>query len=409
MSESVVTPRGVGRLLKAVVLPAALAACTTAEQFNPPVTAFVTASEKMATSIRSDNLPSYRRSLRQDLVTADLVDLSRGPWSESVRQRKAGRVPVAWLCWPTYQYDAIAQPLSVIDARNKVLTDRVKAPGDDIGTLLEALGKAYEIPAEKEAAPEAASYSAWIANAGKECAAMVNRGNPYVTRPETDVEFIAEIGTAIALIEVFWTVAKPVVVGTLKTIDMERKAAALRAYFSDDRNVAIMKKQFLALEYYVEVELTREQTKAAGVAAAAALTLYDFRAAHWTKMNAVASSATCSGMATEAPYSLRRKACMDGLLEPAAKPLTVALDAADKFDGVMAKRLPKQEDRLSAKVEILRKIALGQQATEDELKGLWATALRYIALFQSVGEATSDANQKKVVDSWNTLKKALNL
>lgn len=391
------------RLLVPVTCAVLLTTCITAEEINPPTAAFVAASDKMATSLRTGPLATYRRSLRQDAFVADIYDLAQQKSLDTL-PLKSRKVPVGWLCAPTYQYNVYALPLAALDARNKVLGERVKTPGDDIGPLITALGTSYAIPAEKGGGLEP-SYGQWIDGKGKDCKALVDAGDPFATRQLTTNESLIASGmAAITLIETIWKVAKPVAVGTLKIVDTERRAAAIKAFFSDTDNVARMKEQFILLETFIDDEIKHEKTKAAGNAAAMALILYDPEAPHWAKIREAMSAGSCS---RGEPDRGQKKTCIDSLLAAASKPLAEALDAADKFDVVLGRELPAKNERLSDQVETLRKIARGEQVTDDHLKAVWAAAMRYIALFQTIGDAASSDNQKKITDALAAFEKAI--
>jgi hypothetical protein len=388
-------------LVVAIALP--MLACVPAEEINPATTAFITASDKMTTSLRTGQVANFRRNLRQDVFVADVKVFVRQRSLATMVDAKQ-KVPVDWLCAPIYRYSVVATPLAAVDARNQILIPRTKSPSDDLWELISALGASYAIPAEKESDLER-SYDAWLAGKGKSCSDTVAQGDPYVTRPLTTTEaFIPAALAAISLAETFWAIGKPVAVGALKNIDTERRAAAIKTYFSDDKNVAVMKSQFDALDRFLTKEIELERTKAAGTAAATALILYDPRGAHWTKINQVLSSGDCDGNDSDLG---RRKVCMDALLAAANKPLADALDAADKFDAALTKEMPAEKGRLGAQVTTLQKIARGEQVSDDHMKAVFSAAMRYIALFQSVGDATSDANRKKIIDAWTAFEKAL--
>jgi hypothetical protein len=168
--------------------------------------------------------------------------------------------------------------------------------------------------------------------------------------------------------------------------------------------VRILKAQYVVLETFVSDELKLSQTKASGNAAATAYILYDPTAPHWSKVRDAMGTAPCT---VQAPNLGHRKMCIDAMMAAAGKPLTEALDAADKFDIAMSRENPPAKDRLSAQLETLQKIARGEQVTEGHLKAVWESAMRYIALFQSAGEAVSTENKKKITDAWAAFEKAL--
>lgn len=377
-----------------------LSACVTPEEINPPTAAFVVASGKIVTSMQTDMLSGYRKNLRQDMLMADVLEFVE-------TRQPVSRTPVRWLCAANYQYQKISLPVAEMDGRNKILTDRTAAPANDLGALIQALGTSYSIPPEKEAVT--VSYNEWLdGGGGKKCGDLIADADPYAIRPQARQEIaLAGIAAGVSLVEALWAVIKPVAISALQNIDTERRAAALKAYFADQKNIDVVKTQLEAIEAFLQSEFDLQQKRTAGAAASAFMVLYDPTAQHWHDAVVLAQGASCAKGRIDGPASPSRKACLDGILKALNKPLMDALAAADAFDIAFAKQLPDDEQRLSKQLVALHQVAIGQAPPEDKLKALWAATLRYVALFQTVSDAASDANQKKISDAWDAFQKAL--
>jgi hypothetical protein len=347
--------------------------------------------------METDMLAGYRKSLRQDMLTADVLEFVE-------TRQPAARTPVRWLCSANYGYQKIAAPVAEMDSRSKLLGDRTTAPSSDLGTLIQALGQSYSIPPEKNEVTD--TYNVWLTKGGAKCVALIDDADPYAIRPQARTESLAVIAAGISLVEAFWAVMKPVAVGVLQNIDTERRAAALKAYFADQKNIDAVKEQLEAIEVFLQDEFKLQQQRTAGAAVTALLTLYEPTAQHWRDATAIAQGTSCARRA-ESLTSLNRKACLDGILKALNKPLTDAVTTADAFDVALAKQLPDDEQRLSKQLDTLHQIAIGQAPSEDKLKALWATTLRYVALFQTINDAASDANKKKISDAWDAFQNAL--
>jgi hypothetical protein len=135
--------------------------------------------------------------------------------------------------------------------------------------------------------------------------------------------------------------------------------------------------------------------------------LFDASTAHWAKVEAVAGTPNCRAAALRSGKDATNVACFDAALSALREPIDVALGAAESFDAGIEQTLPGAGDKLSGKIDTLRDIALGRNPAEDQVKALWAAALRYTALYKNFETAASSDNKKKATDAWNTFIKSI--
>jgi hypothetical protein len=381
------------------------------EAINPPTATFAASISTMGTALRTDRLTGYRHDIRDGIM----IDVLR-----AMAEKRPLMVPTPadWLCQPQFMYSRKLQLISAVEVKGKLLADRTQGPSDKLGELFSALGRDYSIVASDAMPPT--TWSQWVddseadAKAGKAplplCLASIETANLYQTRTLGGPENFG-IGEAITLFETIWGVIKTVVTDGLKNVDMERRAAAIRAYFSDQTKVNALKSELARIESFVDVEWTLQQNRTAGRARADFEVLFDLASPHWTAVSTITGSPDCQlvalGGTPARPTSPARVRCMEALRSAVKAPLSAALDSADKFDVALAQTLPADAERLSKQLDTLREIALGRNPPEERVKALWAAMLRYVAFSQSVQTTISDANVKKISDAWDGLMKAL--
>lgn len=399
-------PAGRCAAVLALVAGLALGGCSAAgytppDMLDPPAAELTRAMASFAANTRKDYLAGYRRDVRRDLFVATLRDLVTTPdWDSATLGRlAAAEPPTDFLCRPRYAYQRIALRVGNIEAVGAALSDRLQAPDDHPGALIGSLGQNYTIATDAKEAPP--SYDAWLGGEeGKNCATAVQTGDPFLTRSYVGKEFAAAaIPASLVLIDTLWAVVRPVVVGQLQAIDIERRNAAIRAYFADPANVEALKRDLAGTESYLEKEFRFTQRRAAGRAATAAAILFDPAAPHWAKIREITESSTCRSALTAmsaGETTLTAENCLGEALTAASAPLAQALDAGDALDAALERQLPA--DRLSAEVDTLRDIALGKAPDDAKLRALWSTTVHYVALYQSTDDAASAINQMRLGD-----------
>lgn len=382
------------------------------EALDPPASNFSTAIATFSQNVQKDHLATYRRDVRHDLFVATVRDFmeSENPNAEQLARMTDAESPTDFLCLPRYGYQRVAVRVGNLDAVGTALGERLKASSDDISKLFQALGTSYTIRTNAKEPP--GTYDEWERSEdGKRCVDSVKNGDPFITRTYVGTEFaFAAVPAAIAVAEAVWAVVKPVAVGTLKNIDLERRNAAVREYFEDEKNVDALKLDLKDTEDFLQKEFQLSQVRSAGQAASAAAILFDPAAAHWTKIKQIAGTAKCRSAIVRLKSDRTEPAgvtCLNDALAAASGPLEQALNSADAFDAAMGQQLPKDSDRLSVQVDTLRDIALGKQPNEAKVEALWAATLRYAALFQTAKDAASAANQKKIDDAISALLKTM--
>jgi hypothetical protein len=61
---------------------------------------------------------------------------------------------------------------------------------------------------------------------------------------------LAALTAAGTFIDAIWAIVKPVATGVLGNVDLERRNAAVKAYFSDEKNVSTLKAKLQAIEAF---------------------------------------------------------------------------------------------------------------------------------------------------------------
>ena len=407
--------RNAGMLVSLVVT---LAGCATQGGYVPPEALakpggeFSKSVATFAEAVQKDQLSTYRREVRLDYVLSAVRDVSEtNNWDAKTLQTALESLSTqAFLCLPRYAAQRVSSRITYVGAVGTVLANREEASSDELGPLLQSLGVDYTIVVSPKDVPP--TYDAWLqSDPGKQCADRVVQGDPFATRTWVGNEFaFAAVPAGISLIDTIWGIIKPVVVGTIKIVDLERRNAAIRAYFSDQRNVDTLKLQLEKTEAYLVNEFQLAQIRTAGEAAASVNSLLDPRGAHWKVVQTNLGTTDCrTGTASlrtnkASPIGVQ---CLHAAREQISKQLVKALDDADAFDLAMERQLPNAPDRLSAQVSTLSDIATGKQAPEEKVRALWAAGLRYVALYQTVETAGSTENRKKIQDAWAAFQKSL--
>jgi hypothetical protein len=364
-----------------------------------------------AQKVEDNNLASYRRDARRDLFVSIVRDYleTKGRNAQTLGTLIGSSALETFICLPEYGYERVNLRVGNLEAITTVLGSRLQAPSDELGTLWRSLGTNYAIRSVATEAP--LTYDLWLTSEnGKRCTDLIRSADPYVTRDYVGKEFaIAAVPAAISLINTIWDIWKPVAIETLKTVDIERRNNAIRAYFSDPKNVAALKSDLTNTENFLDKEFTLHQTKAAGDAVIFAGALFDVGSPHWKEIQATGSTPRCEAalpLLASSKTDAVGTSCVSEALAAAAMALNRALDAADAFDTAFGIQMPRDADRLSSQLDTLSDIATGKQPTDEKLKALWTATLRYVGLFQTIEEAASSANRKKIGEAYVALGKA---
>jgi hypothetical protein len=244
-SERLILP-----LLATLVIAVLLGGCpyVPPEALDPPAGDFSRAMATFAKSAREERLASYRHDGRRDLFIAVALTNLETNWTDaSLREALSGQAPKNFLCLPNYGYERIATRLGYVEGVSSALGDRLKTPGDDIPTLFTSLSTNYAIKADPKVIPE--TIDKWYATpAGKRCedATSGSSADPFAYR--TLGREAGPLVAGIALIDTVWTIIKPVLTGTLKNADIERRNQAVQAYFASDQNVRQLGDQLSMIE-----------------------------------------------------------------------------------------------------------------------------------------------------------------
>jgi len=318
--------RLISPLLGILVVVAVLSGCpyVPPEVLDPPAGDFSRAMSTFAKSAREEHLASYRHEGRRDLFIKVALTTLETNWTDaSLVEALSGQAPKNFLCLPNYGYERIATRLGYVEGVGSALGDRLKTPGDDIPTLFASLSTNYAIKADPKVIPE--TIDMWYATpAGKRCedAANGSSADPFAYR--TMGREAVPLVAGIALIDTVWTIIKPVVIGTLKSADIERRNAAVQAYFANDENVKQLGSQLSMIESWLKEQSIIEQKRAGGRAIVTSVLLFDSDAPHWQKIRQIAGTPECrenlQRLGSETTNG-RGVACFDAVLAAAAAPL----------------------------------------------------------------------------------------
>ena len=385
------------------------------EALAPPTVAFSKDVATFAADVQKYQLTPYPRSVRSDLIAAVVRNTAEtSGWTDATfRQGLATLNVETYLCLPRYSVERVSSRVLYVGAVASAagsLESALGASSPQASTLLKALGTDYSISVKTLPVPT--TFDDWtVGDEGKKCLNQVTQGDPYVTRSYIGKEFaLAAIPAAVSLVDTVWSIAKPVVTNALNNVDIERRNAAVRDYFSNPSNVQLLEDNLAKTEVYLDREYKLSQTRASGRAATTARYLLDPSSPHWKSVQSVLGTAQCR-VATAALHANKTTPagvrCLDSAMAALAPALQSALDAADAFDTSMDLQMPDPGERLSKQINTLQSIALGNQPPADQLKALWAAMLRYSALYEAVGTADSDANKKKITDDWTDVMKPL--
>jgi len=409
-------PRPLQCLQTAFLLVCGLSGCSgearyvPPEALNPAASSFSQDIASFAQSVQQDHLATYRREVRRDMFVGTVRDFAETEeWDEAtLNAALKAQTAQIFLCKAQYGYQRIALRVGFEQTIGVALGSRVQASSSDVEKLVEALTTTYSIKSDAKVSPP--TYDAWLNSTdGKHCVDSTQSADPFITRNYVGTEIgVAAIPAAITALESIWSLIQPVIVSTLQTVNLERRNAAIRAYFVDPNNIKLLKDNLLATESYLEKEFALAQQRSAGRAVVAAEILFSPTAEHWTKIKSIVGTSQCRAALKELSLhktALEGVSCVQGALDAASAVLEQALNASDAFDVAQEQQLPSE--RLSAQIDTLQQIANGKQPTEAALKALWAAAVRYATLFKTAESVTSAANQKKIEDGGNALVKAL--
>jgi hypothetical protein len=398
------------------------------EAMSKPVGEFSKNVAKFTEGVEKEQLSKYRREVRRDYLLSTVRDLSETKeLSPEVIEKTIEQPKKRYLCEPRYAYQRIISRTGYLSAISVSVGDRVSASSDELGPLIKALGTNYEIHSSSKDVPS--TYDEWLtSDIGKQCVQTTENADPFATRQYIGQEMgLAAIPAGIALVETVWGIIKPLTVATFKNVDIERRNEAIREYFSNQKNVDLLKEKLEMTENYLDKEFQLSQERTAGRAAASAKSLFDPKSQHWQKALEVFSKKECINAGEEWENTNKitddkakeeaqkqymsspsRFSCINNAMSALAQAQDEALDAADAFDVALDRQLPKnKEERLSGQVDTLRDIAQGKQPAEDKIRALWAACVRYATLFELADTAKSDENQKKIKDAWAAFQKEL--
>jgi hypothetical protein len=379
-----------------------LSSCwTPPELYSGPVQTLVSATTEV-NKATAQELDSYMGNVRRDLVVARVsTAVLRGGERGASHASTIGTLSVEdFLCLPRWLYAERAAASAHLGAVSEVATSRLQDPSNDIGALLRALGTDYTL--RIAASPGSEDRGAWIAT---NCRPDIEAADPFATRTEAPREAV-QIGAAVAALTTFWDLIKPAAVAIGREVDRERRAAALRAYFADDRNVQLLQRSIGVVEEFLRQEFEVRRSLAAGRAVVAFERLRNPSSdAH--RIDAALRDAACRGAPGQIGTNPERVACMEAALGRVETPLGTALTAASAYDRIAATKVPDQAERLSQQLGVVVRAARGQASTEEQLDAYRRALLRYVALAETIQKTASTENMNKARDAFENLRKAL--
>jgi hypothetical protein len=287
-----------------------------------------------------------------------------------------------------------------LGAVSKVATSRLQDPSSDIGALLRALGTDYSLRVATPPRPE--DRGAWIET---NCRPDIREADPFSTRTEAPREAV-QFGAAVGALTTFWELIKPAGTAVLREVDRERRAAAIRAYFADDRNVELLRASIGVLEDFLRQEADILRHTAAGRALVAFERLRNPASAS-QRIDGALRSTACRDAVGQLGTNPARVECMEAALKRIDKLLSDALAAATAYDRVATLRVPAQADRLSQHLDVVVRAARGEASTEEQLEAYGRALLRYVALAETLQKSASTENMKKAREALETFQKAL--
>lgn len=373
------------------------------EAISSPAAKMSDAVLALGKKVQDDQITGYRRRAREDLLRTGVRDFFEGGnYSDSTLQ---AAVPSAedLLCRPNYAVVRLAAPVQATTTRATSIKELLKSPADEWKPLLKSLAKTYTVDVTS---PDAiGSYDGWAKTVqGQRCKLLVSEGDPYATRGNIGRESaLAGLAAFKTMFDAVWGIVKPAVIGTLQNVEVERRNAAVVAYFSDEKAVAAFKSDIERMESFISSEFAYQQRVAAGWALYEERKFVDPRADHWKAATAALSATGCRVAVAAGPKdpSLpKRVECLKAAFTPVDNAMKAALDAGDAFDEQFDKAVP--ESKLSTQVDSIVAIAKGNMPDDERLKALWGTLLRYQTLYGTWKDATNDENSEKIKDAWKT-------
>jgi hypothetical protein len=304
------------------------------------------------------------------------------------------------LCLPRWLHAERAAASAHLGAVSQVAASRLQDPSNDIGALLRALGTDYALRVAAPPRPE--DRGAWIA---ANCRPDIAAADPFATRTEAPREAV-QIGAAVAALTTFWELIQPAAIAIGREVDRERRAAALRAYFADDRNVQLLQHSISVVEEFLQQEFEVRRSLAAGRAVVAFERLRS-PTADAQRIDGALRDAACRGASGQAGANAVRVACIEAALGRIDSPLAAALAAASAYDRVASVKAPDQAERLSQRLDVVVRAARGQASTEDQLEAYRRALLRYVALAEALQKSASTENITKAREAFESLQRAL--
>lgn len=375
------------------------------EALAPPAQQISDALLEFGNRAQSMQLSKYRRHAREDLMKAAVADFFKGnDWSREAFDDAMPK-PRELLCLPRYGYLRISGPVQNVTGRATAVKSLLKPSSDDAKELVISLGKNYSVDVTDVAVPD--SYDAWLLGAGEHCAIAVNNADPFASRNYIGKEsLVATAVGAKALFDTVWSIVKPAMVGTLQNVDLERRNRAIQEYFADADSVNVLKRDIEHIESFLKQEFELEQKRTAGIAVVAQAAVFETK--QFDIVLDVANKHDCPNhirQLNERKTDPQGAACLGAIYDKLAGPLKAALDAADIFDASIEKQLPKES--LSSQIGILSDIAQGKIPPDDQARAMWATLLRYAALFNTIKSAGSDKNRESLDAALDAFRESL--
>lgn len=374
---------------------------TPPELYTGPVQTLVAATTEVSQATAQE-LDGYTGAVRRDLVVARVSNaVLRGVGRGASHASTIGTLSTEdFLCLPRWLHAERAAASAHLGAVSQVAASRLQDPSNDIGALLRALGTDYSLRVAAPPRPE--DRGAWIA---ANCRPDIEAADPFATRTEAPREAV-QIGAAIAALTTFWDLIQPAAIAIGREIDRERRAAALRAYFADDRNVQLLQHSIGVVEDFLKQEFEVRRNLAAGRAVVAFERLRN-PTADAQRLDSALRDAACQRATGQIGTSAARVTCIEAALGRIDSLLTTALAAASAYDRLAAAKVPDQAERLSQRLDVVVRAARGQASTEEQLDAYRRALLRHVALADTLQKTASTENMNKARDAFENLRRAL--
>jgi hypothetical protein len=337
----------------------ALAACTTAA-YRPGITSFVASSE-VAAPLVAQELASMRRSYRESLINRG----RRAPQAttrDAIKEHNATFADHS-ICIPAAASATTSLSGTELTKFGEAATNVATVPEPTFWTGVAGLFQDYKIPSPRPLK----DFEFAAKTVRDKCTADFNetresidkRVYDYVTQTAGATEGVvagfAAFQELIALIE-------PVATQALATIDEQRRAAALRDFFSDKKNVGKLKHNIELLVQLSTVMDTNRRLRAM-----------------------LTARATIEGL------PLTWKAYQ---LKPDSPKAAALMTAADAYDAALTAEISPAFAQMSKTLDKLEKVASGED-TLALLQSASESAMSLAKAVVAVEKLTTDPESKK--------------